>query len=211
MNWLFIGSLILATLLTSCSLLENSSAVNKPSYIELSADSVLEGDKVFYTLTAPPVSLQQQQQMHLIAANYGDESYQFIAQVEYGENTISLVAISLAGIPLFDFKWQKDGMVIINQYVPIEQIDINHVVADVQWAHWPIEQLQASTKGKNIEVKQFSTATGNKELTNSIWKRVLMSDDNEVLSVEKFKEYLLLSHKNKGYSIKVTSLKKGQL
>ncbi|WP_392339338.1 DUF3261 domain-containing protein [Moritella marina] len=73
-------------------------------------------------LTAPPKVLQMQAITQLIEAQFDGETHSLLAQVEFTDTQIKLVAMTPSGIPLFDVLWSVTDDAVINQYVPVPGI-----------------------------------------------------------------------------------------
>lgn len=167
---------------------------------------------VTLALTAPPKALQMQAKTQLIEAQFNDETHSLLAQVEFTESQIKLVAMTPSGIPLFDVLWSVTEDAVINQYVPVPGLDISYVIADLQWVNWPLEQLQLATNGTLVELptnKQLNEV-GNTALDNAAldWTRILTQDGQVILTVEKYDNRYILKHLLRDYQITITELSK---
>jgi len=157
-------------------------------------------------LTAPPAALQMQAKTQLIEAEFDGEVHSLLAQVEFTETQIKLVAMTPSGIPLFDVLWSVTEDAVINQYVPVPGLDISYVIADLQWVNWPLAQLQSATTGSFTE--EFSNNVGQ---TATDWTRTLTQDGQVILTVEKFDNRYILKHLLRDYQITITELTKVSL
>ena len=157
-------------------------------------------------LTAPPAALQMQAKTQLIEAEFDGEIQSLLAQVEFTETQIKLVAMTPSGIPLFDVLWSVTEDTVINQYVPVPGLDISYVIADLQWVNWPLAQLQSATNGSFRE--KFSNNEGQ---TSTDWTRTLTQDGQVILTVEKFDNRYILKHLLRDYQITITELSKVSL
>ncbi|QUM78538.1 DUF3261 domain-containing protein [Moritella sp. 24] len=173
-------------------------------------------------LTAPPKALQMQAKTQLIEATFNGETQSLLAQVEFTDSQIKLVAMTPSGIPLFDVLWSVTEDAVINQYVPVPGLDISYVIADLQWVNWPVEQLQSATTGLLIETSantltEVSTATSVDRLDKhdsdvvqsaADWTRTLTKNGQVILTVEKFDNRYILTHLLRDYQITITELSK---
>ncbi|SGY88004.1 Putative orphan protein [Moritella viscosa] len=157
-------------------------------------------------LTAPPEVLQMQAKTQLIEAQFNGETQSLLAQVEFTETQIKLVAMTPSGIPLFDVLWSVNDEAVINQYVPVPGLDISYVIADLQWVNWPLAQLQSATNGSFRE--EFSNHEGQ---TSTDWTRILTQNGLVILTVEKFDNRYILKHLLRDYQITITELSKVSL
>ncbi|PKH07067.1 DUF3261 domain-containing protein [Moritella sp. Urea-trap-13] len=157
-------------------------------------------------LTAPPQALQMQAKTQLIEAEFNGERQSLLAQVEFTDTQIKLVAMTPSGIPLFDVLWSVEDDAIINQYVPVPGLDISYVIADLQWVNWPFSQLQLATNGSFTE--EFNNNVGQ---TTTDWTRTLSQDGQVILTVEKFDNRYILKHLLRDYQITITELTKVSL
>ncbi|MDX2319859.1 MAG: DUF3261 domain-containing protein [Moritella sp.] len=157
-------------------------------------------------LTAPPQALQMQAKTQLIEAQFDEQTHSLLAQVEFTETQIKLVAMTPSGIPLFDVLWSVEDDAIINQYVPVPGLDISYVIADLQWVNWPFAQLQSATNGSFIQ--EFNNNVGQ---TTTDWTRTLSQDGQVILTVEKFDNRYILKHLLRDYQITITELTKVSL
>ncbi len=186
-------------------------AVNKQSKVPVNNVNLTEVGKgelapVMYTLTLPPVKLIGTASTQLIAVNFAGKKQQFIAQVEYSKDQIALVGISTTGLPLFDVIWRNDSPIIFNEYIPLPDLDIEFIIADIQWTHWPLKQLEQSIVGDNIRIIEQEFPTDN--AASVVWQRRLLQNEQVILEVNNFDEYFTLEHKLRNYTIKITPLNK---
>jgi len=189
----------------------SSCAVNKQSKVPENNVNLTEVGKgelapVMYTLTLPPAKLIGTASTQLIAVNIAGKKQQFIAQVEYSKDQIALVGISTTGLPLFDVIWRNDSSIILNEYIPLPDLDIEFIIADIQWAHWPLKQLEQSIVGDNIRIIEQEFPTDN--AASVVWQRRLLQNEQVILEVNNFDEYFTLEHKLRNYTIKITPLNK---
>jgi len=157
-------------------------------------------------LTAPPPALQMQAKTQLIEAEFNGDRQSLLAQVEFTETQIKLVAMTPSGIPLFDVLWSVEDDAVINQYVPVPGLDISYVIADLQWVNWPFAQLQQATNG--LFTQAFNNNAGQ---TPTDWTRTLSQDGKVILTVEQFDNRYILTHLLRDYQITITELTKVSL
>ena len=157
-------------------------------------------------LTAPPKALQMQAKTQLIEAEFNGDRQSLLAQVEFTETQIKLVAMTPSGIPLFDVLWSVEDDAVINQYVPVPGLDISYVIADLQWVNWPFAQLQLATNGSFTQ--EFNNNVGQ---TPTDWTRTLSQDGKVILTVEQFDNRYILTHLLRDYQITITELTKVSL
>lgn len=169
-----------------------------------SANLVPLAEHVNFMLTAPPETLIGKQQSHLIAATFAGKVRRFIAQVEYSDRQISLAAVSVTGLPLFDFIWHRDKPLKLNQYLPLPGLDIKYMIADMQWINWPLVRLKSSLNAAGISVTQTQQGQQN-------WRRSVSQNGKLILQIEKTGNDYLLEHELRQYSIKITDLGGGAL
>jgi len=186
--------LIASLLLTGCISLPQSHLVTMAPNVTLQ-------------LTAPPKALQMQAKTQLIEAQFNGETQSLLAQVEFTESQIKLVAMTPSGIPLFDVLWSVNEDAVINQYVPVPGLDISYVIADLQWVNWPLEQLQSATNGTLTEMTKTLTEKSN----TADWTRTLTQDKQVILTIEKFDNRYILKHLLRDYQITITELSKVSL
>ena len=173
--------------------------------------SLAENGKVLpinYTLTLPPEHLVGKVTTQLIEVNFAGKNQQFIAQIEYSKDQIALVGVSTTGIPLFDMVWRSDAPIILNEYVPLPNLKVEFIIADIQWTHWPLEQLKSSAVGDNISIVEKNVPETLADTGLILWKRQLLQNNQIILEVNKFENYFQLEHKLRNYSIKITPLNK---
>lgn len=215
----FIAALIAALTITGCASLKQEEHV-----------SLSEG--LTYKLTPPPKDLVGKSQTHLLEFEYNKQNSaqrslqqssnapikhkrRLIAQVEYGVDSISLAAMSSAGLPLFDFSWHIGKPIKVNQYVPLPNLNINHVIADLQWINWPIGILRSSVTSSagsgigSLSQDDVSVIQIDKEPSlQKNWLRTVKHNGKLILTVEKHKNDYQLQHIIRNYTIKVTNLGK---
>lgn len=163
---------------------------------------------IMYTLTLPPANLVGTVSTQLIEANFSGNQQQFIAQIEYSKNKIALVGVSTSGLPLFDVIWRNDTPIALNQYVPLPDLNVEFIIADIQWTHWPLKQLEQSVVGDNISIIEKDISINSKVPLAVLWQRRLLQDDSVILEVNNFGGYFTLEHKLRNYIIKITPLNK---
>jgi len=95
----------------------------------------------------------------------------------------------------------------LNQYIPLPELDIEFIIADIQWTHWPLKQLEHSVVGNNIRVVEQHLGK-NSETVDSVWQRRLLENEQIILEVNNYGEYFTLEHKLRNYTIKITPLNK---
>lgn len=161
-----------------------------------------------YTLTLPPDHLVGTVTTQLIEANFANKNQQFIAQIEYSKDQIAIVGVSTTGIPLFEVVWRNDAPILLNKYVPLPELKVEFIIADIQWTHWSMEQLKSSVVGDNISIveKDFPETLDDTGLI--LRQRQLLQNNQVILEVNKFENYFQLEHKLRNYSIKITPLNK---
>ncbi|SQD76651.1 DUF3261 domain-containing protein [Moritella yayanosii] len=202
-----------------CGILELKSMTQRLRFVLLLVLSLLTGcismpqshlvtmaPGVTLQLTAPPTALQMQAKTQLIEAEFNGEIHSLLAQVEFTDTQIKLVAMTPSGIPLFDVLWSVTDEAVINQYVPVPGLDISYVIADLQWVNWPFAQLQSATNGSFKE--EFGKSTGQ---TATDWTRTLTQNGQVILTVEKFDNRYILKHLLRDYQITITELTKVSL
>jgi len=193
-------------LLSGCAVIKHQDfPVNS---VNLTAVDTGEFTPVMYTLTLPPAKLVGTVSTQLIEVNFSGKQQQFIAQTEYSENQIALVGISTTGMPLFDVIWRSDTPITLNQYIPLPELDIEFIIADIQWTHWPLKQLEHSVVGDNIRIVEQKFPNNDAAPKVVLWQRRLLQNGQVILEVNNFGEYFTLEHKLRNYTIKITPLNK---
>jgi len=164
-------------------------------------NSVSITNDIHFNLTSPPPALILTTESHLLEITHAEKTHRLITQIEYKPNEIVMAAISAEGIPLFDFVWRKDLPTKINQYVPLPNININNIIADIQLCHWPIERVTSSIKGNNAHIKQIETKNN-----AAIWQRIIYQDNKPVINVDKTTNGFTLKNILRNYHITLTHL-----
>ena len=182
---------VLFTVLITCL----ASCVSVPS-----SNTIQITPEISYRLTPPPPPLIATSFSQLVEIDYSGKKQRFIAQVEYREQEIAVVAVSTSGVPLFDFTWHHGQTVLVNQYVPLPGLDINYIIADMQWIHWPIATLKQSLVGKDI------TITEHYQEQSDDWQRMLIQGKRIIYKIIKTKNSYQLEHSQRNYRIKITDL-----
>ena len=160
---------------------------------------IILAKNVNFSLSSPPVALVGTSQSHLVEINFNGQQQRFIAQVEYETGQISCAAISVSGYPLFDFIWHETKGVTINEYVPLPEINVLNIIADMQWINWPIAQLKAEVSGDKVSVNQHLQDENN-------WLRIVEQNNKIILTVKKAFNKYHLEHQVKKYSLDITDL-----
>ncbi len=206
-KYYFIGCACLFNfaLFSGCAVIQQTKVpVNTVNLTQAAAG---ENSPVLYTLTLPPYTLIGTASTQLIEVDFVGKKQEFIAQVEYSEDQIALVGISTTGLPLFDVIWRNDAPITLNQYIPLPELDIEFIIADIQWTHWPLKQLEHSVVGNNIRVVEQHVGKNN-ETVDLVWQRRLLQNEQIILEVNNYGEHFTLEHKLRNYTIKITPLNK---
>lgn len=198
--------LLSALFLSGCAVIKQQNV--KPNEVNLTQTNSGGNTAIIYTLTSPPENLLEMNNTQLIEVNFAGKQQRFIAQIEYSENKIALVGISTTGIPLFDVIWRSDAAIEFNQYVPLPELDIEFILADIQWTHWPIEQIESSIVGENISIAEIHFPVNIDKPAGLIEQRRLLQNQQVILEVSNFGQYFTLVHKLRNYTIKITPLNK---
>jgi len=180
---------LLTLLLTSCAITSNSK-------------TVFLAENVSFMLTTPPLEKIAMVDSHLVEISSNSKTHQFIAQVEYRSNEIAMAAISPEGLPLFDFIWFSDKASEINQYVPLPNVDVSLIIADIQLANWPLDTIKSAVFGTNVSVSQQLSLHDK----NVIWQRMITQNNNVIIKIEKFVDGYELENIARGYRIRLTDL-----
>lgn len=182
-------SVFLLVLLTGCATTKKVNAVKLAPSLS-------------YTLSPPPVTHISKTESHLVEIAFNNQHKRFIAQIEYGQNTIAMAAVSVEGIALFDFVWSLDGQVETNKYLPLPNIDIQNIIADIQLCHWPITQIVSSLAGKNVEITQQDDT----QEPSILWRRTIKQDNQIIVKIDKTENGYQLAHTLRNYHIKLTKI-----
>ncbi|MGB1263392.1 MAG: DUF3261 domain-containing protein [Cognaticolwellia sp.] len=194
---------LLSVLVTGCaSTLANKSGSQFDSHSD--SKSVALADNLHFILTSPPAEKMATVDSHLVEISSNGKKHQFIAQVEYRGGEIAMAAISPQGLPLFDFIWFSDKNNEINQYVPLPNVDIGFIIADIQLCNWPLQTIKSSLKGTDVSVTQQPVAN-EKAVT---WQRKIMQNNNLIIKVDKFADGYQLENITRGYRIRLTQLER---
>tara|TARA_R110000737_G_scaffold315747_1_gene325865 strand:+ start:2181 stop:2705 length:525 start_codon:yes stop_codon:yes gene_type:complete len=164
--------------------------------------TVFLAENVSFKLTAPPAEKVATLDSHLVQITSKDKENQFITQVEYRRNEIAMAAISPEGLPLFDFIWFSNKTSEINQYVPLPNVDIGFIIADIQLCNWPLHIIESAISGANIRVSQ--QLISNKK--HVIWQRTITQNNNVIIKIEKLLDGYELENIVHGYRIRLTDL-----
>lgn len=186
-------SILLSFLFTGCATVPIDTSLD---------NTVMLSDSLSYTLTPPPITHIAKTQSQLVEITYGQEQKRFIAQIEYGQNEIAMAAISVEGLPFFDFIWRLNSPMKINQYIPLPNINIKNIIADIQLCHWPIAQLTSSFYGENVKLSQQDKVDD----AALIWQRTIKQKNQLILKIDKSVNGFELTHVLHGYHIKLTEL-----
>lgn len=180
---------LLAWLLAGCAITSDNKAI-------------LLSDHVSFRLTAPPLVKIATLDSHLVEISTNNKNHQFIAQVEYRRNEIAMAAISPEGLPLFDFIWFNDKASEVNQYVPLPNVNIGFIIADIQLCNWPLSIVKSALSGPNISVSQ--QVVSNKK--HVIWQRTIAQNNETIIKIEKLTDGYELVNIVRGYRIRLTNL-----
>jgi hypothetical protein len=193
-------------LLSGCAVTQNKEHLSNE--VNMTQSSNGEFSAVAYTLTSPPDKLVGTVTTQLIELDFAGEKLQFIAQIEYSENQIALVGVSTTGIPLFDVIWRNNTPITLNQYIPLPELDVQFIIADIQWAHWPLKKLERSVVGDNINIVEKDFLMQGEAPVSVLWQRRLLQNQQVILEVNDFGPYFILEHKLRHYTVKITDLNK---
>lgn len=192
--------LILGFILSACSTTQQTVLIE--NHVVLGTVQP-KNNPVIFTLTAPPKKLANTTHTHLIKTVYQNQQHKFIAQIEYTADKMSLGAMSHSGIPLFDFIWQKNTPIQLNEYVSLTGLNVNFVIADIQWVNWPYQQLNSSIDHDLVTLTQEQNPDSD---SKSDWVRLLKASERVILKVSKFDKVYFLENRLKKYTIQITDL-----
>ena len=107
--------------------------------------------------------------------------------------------MSVSGVPLFDLIWHENKPSELTQYLPLPGIDLNYIIADLQWVNWPIKVLKNALITDDAVVEQ-------KNAVGFDWQRNLIFQDQLIMQIKKKDKQYFLHHKLRKYQITITDL-----
>ncbi|WP_125721307.1 DUF3261 domain-containing protein [Pseudoalteromonas rubra] len=181
---------IIATLLFLGLILTGCSAVTRPEQqVNITAQGSL-------TLLPVPQVLRGTQITQLLRASYGDDSYELIIQLEFARERLSVIAMSVEGLPIFEQVYYSDGRLITHQFLAGAGPEPSYMLADIQLVHWPLQQLQYSIHGAELSERVSSDTTTRIVSEGGESTIIIVYDANKVS----------LSHKQRGYKLELIRL-----
>lgn len=132
--------------------------------------------------------------MQLMTITYDNEQHTLLTQTEFQSNSITMAAMTPAGIPIVTVHYQHNAPLEVKQYIPLQRFDAKYIIADIQLALWPIDVL------KKHLVSRDAT------LTESNGQRLLFSKDAPLITITTQTDTTTLLHHERGYQIQLTQV-----
>ena len=126
-----------------------------------------------------------------------NQQVELLVHVEFGEQQLSLVALSSAGLPVAQLQWdQENGLTLLD--TPTVPLDWQQVLRDIQWIHWPLAHVQSGMSTIN-SVRQVEAEHGK-------ISRQIYAQDELVAEIFYQGQSIFLQNKQQHYELRVTLL-----
>lgn len=154
-------------------------------------------EPVEYQLQPVPEKYATAFWQHKLQFNQQDE---LLVHVEFEGQTMNLVALSGAGLPVAQLSWSSDkGLSYIEK--PAIPLDWQQVIRDIQWIHWPIEDVQTGLSSA-ISVRQHKSE-------HDKILRQFKAQERLIAEVIYQDQTILMNNRAQNYQLKVTLLNEG--
>lgn len=171
-------------------LLAGCSTITRPDQqVNITAEGSL-------TLVPVPPALYGKQITQLLRARYGSDSYELIMQLEFAREQLSVIAMSVEGLPVFEQVYHADGRLITHQFLAGAGPEPSYILADIQLVHWPLQQLQYAIHGAELsEQSSLGTTT-----------RIVSEGEEPIIVIVYAADKVSLLHKQRGYELELIRL-----
>ncbi|WP_175400989.1 DUF3261 domain-containing protein [Terasakiispira papahanaumokuakeensis] len=115
-----------------------------------------------FNLLAPTQLGDTPLRLQRLAVSRPDQKHTLLAQWQVHTGHLSLEALTPLGLPLLSLTYTDHQQLSTKTYIPIpEGLSAERVIADLQWAYWPIPALsEALQAGYHIRQAQKTCAQG---------------------------------------------------
>lgn len=148
------------------------------------------------SLSQPPKALVGKRFMSSLIVKYTDAQHELIMQLEIDANKTTLVAVSPAGLPLFQQTYYADGRHDTEKFIPISDIDPRYILADIQLVHWPLAHLNQALMG--AEIKEASMPSGR--------LREVVSGGKVMVSIQYNADKITFEHLQRQYQLTIKQI-----
>lgn len=166
------------------------------SQSNIDENSVRVSQQGHLRLTTPAAELFGKTFMSHLQVEYGESTHELIMQLELNAQESALVAISPAGLPLFQQSLSADGKVSGQSFVPINDLKPQYIFADIQLVHWPLESLQKALTG--LSVVELNQGQGK--------LRRFSNNQQSVIEIHYLGEQIIFKHLQRHYQITITAM-----
>lgn len=147
-----------------------------------------------FSLTLPSKALWNTELSQQMEIRYGDNVHQLILLTAFNAESIGIVALTPAGIPLFELSFNENKQINVVKHLPIDGLSPEYVLADLQLVYWPLQQL-------NNQLSEGTSLVENVE-----GQRVVMQNSQPIIRIEKNGNIISYQHLVRNYQFTVTNL-----
>ena len=173
--------------LTACTY----SKVTTDIATEVNVDIAPQGSMALELPAKALFNTELSQQMDI---SYGDTSHQLVLLTAFNANGIAIVALTPAGIPLFELSFNENKQIEVTKHLPISGLKPEYVLADLQLVYWPITQLN----------QQLSN--GLRIIENSQGQRTVLQNNQPVIRIQPQGNTLQYQHLLRNYHFTITNI-----
>lgn len=132
-------SIFVVLLCSSCS---HRQSVEKQK-VEIAQD-------LFFELQPIASDIANQHLLQSLTVSYDDQSKQILVATELNNANLNMVAMSAAGLVLFEITWQYGDLIEVNRSNFAENVSALNILADFQLVTIPLFDLQQTLPNLNI-------------------------------------------------------------
>jgi hypothetical protein len=181
LSWLVSTLVVITLLLSACT--STQELTPESNKVSIAANAQLQ-------LSAPPKALVGTSLTQIMDIQVNDEQHTLLIQTDFTATGIYLVAISPSGIPVVTITFATNAPLVMQQYVPGQQINPANIIADLQLAMWPMSDLNHYLEGDNVSLRQVNSN-----------ERLLVVADKTVMRISKDTAKTHIEHSERGYQI----------
>lgn len=155
-------------------------------------DKLLLADNVSYQLQRVPPNWPARSLTQLLTVTGNGETHSLLTQLEIGEGELRFVALTPEGVSLFSLVYLSTGEIALEKYLPLGDLYPEYVIADLQLALWPIDDVNQGLVGATLSEQ----STG----------RVLMRANTPLITVKQANQITTLTNHARGYTVTIQTI-----
>lgn len=166
---------------------------------------VMIGETVCFELLNTPDELVGQSNANVLEIRYHSadksdglattEQKTLIVQSQYQPNKIDLVAITPAGIPLFELAYSNKQPIKVTSYIKVDGLSPAYVLADMQLTHWPLAALNQGITGAILRESHTES---------EVVRELVSAAKKTIIRIRYFKDKIVFAHLERNYQLTIT-------